>query len=85
MLRQNVLNLYRDIFRTIRLVPDKNNQTQLRDWARSDFRSNMHHKDDLTIKMLLQYGQRSLNTLKTSLDLSGNTPTYVDDKQNDKK
>lgn len=84
MLRQNVLKLYRDILRTIRLVPDKSNQAELRQWARTDFRSNMHHKDELTIKMMLQHGQRSLNTLNASLGLSGSRSekaTNSDDKK----
>lgn len=72
MLRQEVLKFYRDIFRTIRMVPDKNSQRDLKNWARSDFRSNSHHTDEITIKMLMHQGHRSLKELKTSLDLSGN-------------
>lgn len=71
MLRQEVLKLYRDIFRSIRAIPDKSGQADLKQWARSDFRANMHHVDELTIRMLLQHGQRSLNELKTNLELSG--------------
>lgn len=71
MLRQEVLKLYRELFRTIKQVPDKSSQNDLKEWVRSDYRTNMHHTDELTIKMLLQHGQRSLNELKTNLDLSG--------------
>ncbi|CAD7012755.1 LYR motif-containing protein 2 [Ceratitis capitata] len=71
MLRQDVLKLYREIFRTIRLVPDKSNQRELRDWARHDFRVHSGQTDELAIKMMLQYGRRSLTELQTSLDLSG--------------
>ncbi|XP_039957784.1 LYR motif-containing protein 2 [Bactrocera tryoni] len=71
MLRQEVLKLYREIFRTIRLVPDKSNQRELRDWARHDFRTHSGQTDELAIKMMLQYGRRSLTELQTSLDLSG--------------
>uniref|UniRef100_A0A6B2EIK5 LYR motif-containing protein 2 n=1 Tax=Phlebotomus kandelakii TaxID=1109342 RepID=A0A6B2EIK5_9DIPT len=71
MLRQEVLRLYRDIFRTIRRVP-RDGQQELQEWARRDFRTNSHHTDETTIKMLLQYGRRSLNELKNSLELSGN-------------
>ncbi|XP_067627319.1 LYR motif-containing protein 2 [Eurosta solidaginis] len=71
MLRQEVLKLYREIFRTIRLVPDKSNQRELRDWARHDFRLHSEQSDELAIKMMLQYGRRSLTELQTSLDLSG--------------
>lgn len=71
MLRQQVLKLYRDIFRAIRHIPEASNQQQMKEWARSDFRANLHHTDELTIKMLMQHGQRSLNELRTSLELSG--------------
>lgn len=70
MLRQEVLKLYREIFRTIRQVPDKSSQNDLKQWARSDFRNNMHHTEELAIKMLMQYGRRSLTELQTSLHLS---------------
>ena len=71
MLRQEVLKLYRDIFRTIRRVPDKASQAELKDWARRDFRANLHHTDEIVIKMMLQHGHRSLTELKTSLGLVG--------------
>lgn len=71
MLRKEVLKLYRDIFRTIRRVPENSARRDLQEWTRSDFRANMSHTDELTIKMLLQHGQRSLNELKTNLELSG--------------
>ncbi|XP_036333075.1 LYR motif-containing protein 2 [Rhagoletis pomonella] len=71
MLRQEVLKLYREIFRTIRLVPDKTNQRELRDWARHDFRTHSGQTDELAIKMMIQYGRRSLTELQTSLVLSG--------------
>lgn len=75
MLRQEVLKLYREIFRTIRRVPDKASQSDLKEWARSDFRNNMHHSEELAIKMLMQHGRRSLTELKTSLSLSGTSDT----------
>jgi hypothetical protein len=34
LLRQEVIKLYKDIFRTIRRVPDLNDRIYLRDWAR---------------------------------------------------
>uniref|UniRef100_A0A7G3AIT2 LYR motif-containing protein 2 n=1 Tax=Lutzomyia longipalpis TaxID=7200 RepID=A0A7G3AIT2_LUTLO len=72
MLRQEVLRLYREIFRTIRRVPDLGSRTELQEWARRDFRGNSHHTDETTIKMMLQYGRRSLTELQNSLNLSGN-------------
>lgn len=74
MLRQEVLKLYRDIFRCIRQIPEESSRNDLKQWTRSDFRANSQHTDELTIKMLLQHGQRSLNELKTNLELSGITP-----------
>ncbi|XP_058129609.1 LYR motif-containing protein 2 [Anopheles ziemanni] len=71
MLRQEVLKLYRTIFRTIRQVPDESSRHELREWARSDFRNNMNQTDELAIKMLLQHGNRNLKQLQTSLELSG--------------
>lgn len=80
MLRQEVLKLYRDILRSIRHIPDASGRNDLKQWARSDFRANMHHTDELSIKMLLQHGQRSLNELKTNLELSGITHTATNKK-----
>lgn len=71
MLRQEVLKLYRNILRCIRQIPEESSRNDLKQWTRSDFRANLHHTDELTIKMLLQHGQRSLNELKTNLELSG--------------
>ncbi|KAH8309581.1 LYR motif-containing protein 2 [Drosophila kikkawai] len=71
MLRQEVLKLYREIFRTIRQVPDKNSQAELRSWARHDFHTNRNQSDEVAIKMLIQHGRRSLTELRTSLQLSG--------------
>lgn len=71
MLRQEVLKLYRTIFRTIRHVPDQSSRHELREWARADFRANKHHTEELAIKMLMQHANRSLKELQTSLGLSG--------------
>ncbi|KAJ6649452.1 LYR motif-containing protein 2 [Pseudolycoriella hygida] len=71
LLRQEVLKLYRDIFRTIRDVPEESSRKELREWTRHDFRNNIHHTEEITIKMLLNHGKRSLSELRTSLELSG--------------
>lgn len=70
MLRQQVLSLYRRILRSIRQVPDKRHQSDLREWARTDFKNNAHHKDEITIKMMITYGERSLKQLETTLALA---------------
>ncbi|KAL0830799.1 hypothetical protein ABMA28_002917 [Loxostege sticticalis] len=70
LMRQEVLKLYREIFRTIRLVPDETTRIELKEWARADFRNNMHHKDETAIKAMLYYGKKSLKDLQSSLALS---------------
>lgn len=73
IIRQEVLKLYREILRTIRRVPDKSTQYELREWARHDFRINKCQNDEIAIKMLIQHGRRSLTELQNGLSLSGNT------------
>ncbi|XP_030020650.2 LYR motif-containing protein 2 [Manduca sexta] len=70
LLRQQVLKLYREIFRTIRHVPDESTRIELKQWARTDFRNNMHHTDQTAIKSMLHYGKKSLKDLQHSLALS---------------
>ncbi|XP_023160033.1 LYR motif-containing protein 2 [Drosophila hydei] len=71
MLRQEVLKLYREIWRTTRLVPDQHSRRELREWARHDFKANRNQNDEVAIKMLMQSARRSLTELQTSLQLSG--------------
>ncbi|KAF6211905.1 hypothetical protein GE061_012422 [Apolygus lucorum] len=70
MLRQQVLKLYRDILRAIKEVPSKEDQKYLKDWAKSDFIANKHHTDEVTIKMMMKHGERSLKELQQSLGMS---------------
>ncbi|KPI95875.1 LYR motif-containing protein 2 [Papilio xuthus] len=70
LLRQEVLKLYRDIFRTLRKISDESTRSELKDWARSDFRNNKHHRDETAIKSMLYYGRKSLKDLERSLALS---------------
>ncbi|XP_045450025.1 LYR motif-containing protein 2 [Melitaea cinxia] len=70
LLRQEVLKLYRDIFRTIRKVSDERTRMEMKEWARTDFRNNKHHTDETTIKSMLYYGRKSLKDLQKSLALS---------------
>ena len=64
------MKLYRDIFRTIRKVPDDKTQIELKEWARADFKNNKHYNDETTIKAMLHYGKKSLKDLQRSLALS---------------
>lgn len=70
MLRQEVLKLYREIFRTLRQISDESTRSELRDWARTDFKNNKHHSDEAAIKSMLYYGKKSLKDLQKSLAIS---------------
>ncbi|CAH2047502.1 unnamed protein product, partial [Iphiclides podalirius] len=70
MLRREVLKLYREIFRTIRQIPEESTRIELKDWARTDFKNNKHHSDEATIKSMLYYGRKSLADLQKSLAIS---------------
>ncbi|XP_060525547.1 LYR motif-containing protein 2 [Cylas formicarius] len=70
ILKQEVKKLYRNIFRAIKNVADKHYQEELKQWARRDFRTNSHHRDEVVIKMYLQYGQRCLRELENNISLS---------------
>lgn len=70
LLKQEVKKLYRNIFRTIRKVPDANYQMELKEWAKQDFRTNTHHTDEVTIKMCIKYGERCLKELETNINLA---------------
>lgn len=70
LLKQEVKDLYRRILKTIREIPNDTHRVELKNWARSDFRSNAHHTDEMTIKMLIKYGERSLKELQTSINLA---------------
>jgi len=71
MLRQEVLKLYRDLYRTINKVPDEESRKELKTWLRADFRKNKSQTEEIAIKMSMQVGLRSLKELKNSLELSG--------------
>ncbi|XP_044259771.1 LYR motif-containing protein 2 [Tribolium madens] len=70
ILKQEVKNLYRKIFRAIKQVPDPAHRQELKEWARRDFRSNAQHTDEITIKMYIKYGERCLKELETTISLA---------------
>ena len=73
MLRQEVLKLYRNFFRTIRKIPDPDQRKEVADWVRSDFKTNAKScslSDEDHVKSLLFQGGKSLTQLKQSVDLS---------------
>lgn len=49
MLRKQVLNLYRNILRSIKEVPDKNSQNELREWAKQDFTDNKNLSEEVCL------------------------------------
>lgn len=71
LLRQEVLKLYRDLYRTINKVPDESSRKDLKLWLREDFKRNKNQTDEITIKMAMNVGRRSLKELQQSLELSG--------------
>lgn len=64
MLRQQVLKLYRSFLRAIRDVPDEESKKELLEWARSDFKNNKHHTDEVSAKhsYILKVAQPTLLT-----------------------
>ena len=73
MLRQEVIKLYRDFFRTIKQLPDPVQRKEVADWVRSDFKTYSKActlKDEDHVKSLLFQGGKSLNELKQNVDLS---------------
>ena len=49
MLRSQVLQLYRDIFRALKRIPDEEYRNELANWARTDFKKNKFHTDEVSI------------------------------------
>lgn len=71
MVRQQVLKLYRDFFRTARELPEGQREDII-EWVRSDFKSNksVPVTDEEQIKALVINGEKMLRELKQSVDLS---------------
>ena len=72
MLRQEVIKLYRTFFRTLRQLPDQDQQREVAQWVRTDFKSNKNidPSQDDRIKALLYQGQKMLNELKNNVEFS---------------
>lgn len=47
MLRREVLQLYRNILRTLKQVSCKQDREYLHNWVKSDFNNNKHIKDEV--------------------------------------
>ena len=72
MLRQEVLKLYRTLFRTLRQLPDKIQQQETATWVREDFKANKNidPSQEDRIKALVYQGQKMLNELKNNVEFS---------------
>ncbi|XP_046447870.1 LYR motif-containing protein 2-like [Daphnia pulex] len=66
MLRQEVLNLYREVLRTARKV-DRHQKDEIIKWARSDFETHRSHTNEETIKGLLINGRQMVKELQSTI------------------
>ncbi|RZF40034.1 hypothetical protein LSTR_LSTR002437 [Laodelphax striatellus] len=70
LLRQHVLKLYKDTLKAVKKIPDASDRKDMRDWVRSDYKKYMSITDEFKIKMLIKHGEKSLEDLRKSLELS---------------
>ena len=72
MLRQEVLKLYRNFFRTIQKIPDTKHKNEVADWVRADFKAykSVSVENETQIKSLVYNGEKMLRELKQNVDLS---------------
>ncbi|CAG5077946.1 Similar to lyrm2: LYR motif-containing protein 2 (Xenopus tropicalis) [Cotesia congregata] len=70
LVRQQVITLYRNILRTIRKIPGKEDQNYFLDWARSEFKANKSITDEFAIKSLIVHGENSMKELEKNLNYS---------------
>ena len=52
MLRADVLKLYREILRTVRLIPDEHYRKEMAKWARDDFKKNKDLTDEVRCNVI---------------------------------
>ncbi|XP_071955734.1 LYR motif-containing protein 2-like [Antedon mediterranea] len=69
MLRRQVLQLYQDIMKTIRTIPDESQRKELTLWVRQEFRNQKHITDEESIRMMLTKGKMTFKQMCTTLDL----------------
>nr|XP_015909184.1 LYR motif-containing protein 2 isoform X2 [Parasteatoda tepidariorum] len=70
LLRSKTLKLYRDILRTIKRIPNKEHQAELKSWVRRDFENNKHLTNEDAIKYNLNRGKSFYEELLSSLNLA---------------
>ncbi|GFT51353.1 LYR motif-containing protein 2 [Nephila pilipes] len=69
LLRSKTLKLYRDILRTIKRIPNKEHQGELKKMVREDFEQNRQQTDEEIIKFHLTRGRTFHEELITALSL----------------
>jgi len=67
MMRSQVLSLYREALRAIKLVDNESERDYLRKWVRDDFEANRHHTDEAVIRMVLTQGKNQVKELKEAV------------------
>lgn len=67
MVRSQVLGLYREALRTIRLIDNQSERDYLKKWVRDDFEANRHHTDETTIRMMLTQGKSQVKELQLAV------------------
>ncbi|XP_021248019.1 LYR motif-containing protein 2 isoform X1 [Numida meleagris] len=68
--RQQVLQLYRRILRTLRDVPTEADRRHLQEWAREEFRRNKDATEEDAIRMMITQGHMQLRELQRALKLA---------------
>ncbi|XP_049914488.1 LYR motif-containing protein 2 [Epinephelus moara] len=68
--RQRVLGIYRNMLRTIRLVPSEADRKYLTDWARDEFKRNKNATNQDAIRMMITQANNHLEELQKSLALA---------------
>ncbi|KAL1454442.1 hypothetical protein WDU94_010697 [Cyamophila willieti] len=69
LLRAEVISLYRTFLRTAKEIPDEKSRQEMIGWIRQEFKANKHLTDETSIKMMIQYGQRGLKEVESSVGL----------------
>uniref|UniRef100_T1JCA7 LYR motif-containing protein 2 n=1 Tax=Strigamia maritima TaxID=126957 RepID=T1JCA7_STRMM len=67
LLRRQVLSLYKEAMKSVKLTENANQRNALKDWIRTEFKNNSKDADENSIKMSLTQGKKSLQQLQSSL------------------
>lgn len=70
MRRRKVLNLYRDILRTIYRIEDLDQREYMFQWAKNDFKKNKQETDNDSISIMITRGQKTLREMSMTIGLA---------------